>query len=65
MKIPSLPKLSKRTWALIIAVILILTAIPALGLMRFTTSHPFFCLSCRQSPKAFRILYFSLAIRNP
>jgi len=49
MKIPSLPKLPRRTWALIIAILLILAAIPALGLMRFTTNHPFFCLSCHRN----------------
>ncbi len=49
MKIPDLPKLSKRTWALIAAILLLLAAIPGLGLIRFTTSHPFFCLSCHQN----------------
>lgn len=49
MKIPSLPKLPRRTWALIITIILILAAIPGLGLVRFTTSHSFFCLSCHQN----------------
>jgi len=49
MKIPAIPKLHKRTWALIVAVLLLLAAIPALGLIRFTTSHPFFCLSCHQN----------------
>ena len=48
-KIPKIPKLSKRTWALIVAVLLILAAIPALGVVRFTTGHPFFCLSCHQN----------------
>lgn len=49
MKIPSFPKLSRRTWVLVIAIILVLAAIPALGLVRFTTTHPFFCLSCHQN----------------
>ena len=49
MKIPSLPNLSRRTWALVIAILLILVAIPALGLVRFTSTHPFFCLSCHQN----------------
>jgi len=49
MKIPSFPKLSKRTWVFIIAMLLILAAIPGLGLVRFTTTHPFFCLSCHQN----------------
>ncbi len=48
MKIPSLPNLSKRTWTFLIAILLILGAIPGLGLVRFTTTHPFFCLSCHQ-----------------
>ncbi len=48
-KIPPLPKLSKRTWVFIIAILLILAAIPGLGLVRFTTTHPFVCLSCHQN----------------
>jgi len=48
MKIPSLPKLSKRTWAFIITLLLVLAAIPGLGLVRFTTTHPIFCLSCHR-----------------
>ena len=46
---PPIPKLSKRTWALIVVILLILAAIPGLGLVRFTTGHPFFCLSCHQN----------------
>ncbi len=49
MKIPAIPKLSKRTWAFIVAILLILAVIPALGLVRFTTSHPFFCLTCHKN----------------
>jgi nitrate/TMAO reductase-like tetraheme cytochrome c subunit len=49
MKIPEIPKLSKRTWALIVAILLLLVAIPGLGLIRFTTGHPFFCLSCHEN----------------
>jgi len=49
MKIPAIPKLSKRTWAFIVAILLILAAIPALGIVRFTTSHPFFCLTCHKN----------------
>jgi nitrate/TMAO reductase-like tetraheme cytochrome c subunit len=49
MKIPSLPKLSKKTWVLIAATLLVLAAIPGLGLIRFTTGHPFFCLSCHKN----------------
>jgi nitrate/TMAO reductase-like tetraheme cytochrome c subunit len=49
MKMPAVPKLSKRTWAFIVAILLILAAIPALGLVRFTTSHPFFCLTCHKN----------------
>ena len=49
MKIPELPKLSKRTWAFIIAILLVLAVIPALGLVQFTTTHPFFCMSCHQN----------------
>jgi hypothetical protein len=49
MKIPEIPKLSKRTWALIVAILLLLAAIPGLGLIRFTTGHPFFCLSCHEN----------------
>jgi nitrate/TMAO reductase-like tetraheme cytochrome c subunit len=49
MKIPVIPKLSKRTWAFIVAILLILAAIPAFGLVRFTTSHPFFCLTCHKN----------------
>jgi len=48
MKIPSLPKLSRRTWTLIIVILLILAAIPGLGLVRFTSSHTLVCLSCHQ-----------------
>jgi nitrate/TMAO reductase-like tetraheme cytochrome c subunit len=49
MKIPELPKLSKRTWGLIVAILVLLAAIPGLGLVRFTTGHPFFCLSCHRN----------------
>ncbi|NWF53526.1 MAG: NapC/NirT family cytochrome c [Syntrophaceae bacterium] len=49
MKIPALPKLSKGTWALIVAVLVILAAVPGLGLIHFTTSHSFFCLSCHKN----------------
>ncbi|MBI5967306.1 MAG: hypothetical protein HY882_05560 [Deltaproteobacteria bacterium] len=49
MKIPPLPKWSKRTWALITVIILILAAIPTLGLVLFTTTHPFYCLSCHRN----------------
>ena len=49
MKIPEIPKLSKRTWALIVAILLLLAAIPGLGLIRFTTGHPFFCLTCHEN----------------
>lgn len=49
MKIPAIPKLSKRTWALIAGVLVILAAIPGLGLVRFTTSHPIFCMSCHKN----------------
>ena len=49
MKIPAIPKLYKRTWALIAAVLVILAALPGLGVVRFTTSHPFFCLSCHKN----------------
>ena len=51
-KIPRIPKLPKRTWALIVAVLLIVAAVPALGVVRFTTSHPFFCLSCHRNQEA-------------
>ncbi len=46
MKIPSIPKLPRRTWALIIVIVLVLAAIPTLGLIRFTTTHPTFCMTC-------------------
>jgi len=49
MKIPDIPKLSKRTWALIAAILVILAAIPGLGLVRFTTSHPLFCMNCHKN----------------
>jgi len=49
MKIPAIPKLSKWTWALIAGVLVILAAIPGLGLVQFTSSHPFFCLSCHKN----------------
>jgi nitrate/TMAO reductase-like tetraheme cytochrome c subunit len=49
MKIPAIPKLSKCTWALIAAVLVILAAVPGLGVVRFTTSHPYFCLSCHKN----------------
>ncbi len=49
INIPKIPKLSKRVWAMIAAVLLILVAIPGLGLVRFTTGHPFFCLSCHRN----------------
>jgi len=49
MKIPSFPQLPRSIWALIALIILILAAIPGLGLVRFTTSHPLFCLSCHQN----------------
>ncbi len=48
-KIPKLPRLSKRTSVLIIVCLLVLAAIPGLGLVRFTTGHPFFCLSCHRN----------------
>ena len=31
------------------AILLVLAAIPGLGLVRFTTTHPLFCLSCHQN----------------
>lgn len=49
MKIPSLPNLSRRTWTLIIVILLILAAIPGLGLVRFTSTHTLVCLSCHQN----------------
>ncbi len=49
MKIPSLPKLPRRTWALMIAILLVLAAIPLWGLVRFTTTNSLFCLSCHQN----------------
>ncbi len=49
IRIPKVPKLSKATWGIIVAVLLILVAIPGLGLVRFTTGHPFFCLSCHRN----------------
>ena len=49
MKIPAIPNLPKKTWALIVAILLVLAAIPGLGLVRFTTTHPLFCLSCHQN----------------
>ena len=49
MKIPEIPKLSKGTWVLIVAILLIVAAGSGLGLVRFTTGHPFFCLSCHQN----------------
>lgn len=48
IKIPKIPKLSKPVWGVIIAVVAILAAIPGLGLVWFTTGHPFFCLSCHE-----------------
>jgi hypothetical protein len=47
MKIPALPKLSKRTWALIAAGLVILAAIPGLGVVGLPPAIPF-CLSCRR-----------------
>jgi nitrate/TMAO reductase-like tetraheme cytochrome c subunit len=49
MKIPAIPKLPKKTWALIVAILLALAAVPGLGLVRFTTTHPLFCLSCHRN----------------
>jgi nitrate/TMAO reductase-like tetraheme cytochrome c subunit len=49
MKIPSLPKLSRKIWIFIIAIILIIAAIPALGLVHFTSTNQFFCLTCHQN----------------
>jgi len=49
MKIPAIPKLSRKTWALIVVILLVLAAIPGLGLVRFTTTHPLFCLSCHKN----------------
>jgi nitrate/TMAO reductase-like tetraheme cytochrome c subunit len=49
MKIPAIPKLPKKTWALIVVILLLLAVIPGLGLVRFTTTHPLFCLSCHQN----------------
>jgi len=49
MKIPELPQLSKRTWALIAAILVIMAAIPAYSVVRFTTSHSFFCLTCHKN----------------
>jgi nitrate/TMAO reductase-like tetraheme cytochrome c subunit len=49
MKIPAIPKLPRKTWALIVAILLVLAAVPGLGLVRFTTTHPLFCLSCHQN----------------
>ncbi|MGC8809146.1 MAG: hypothetical protein ACP5Q3_02710 [bacterium] len=46
---PSLPKLSKKTWIIIFLIMLILAAIPGLALVHFTTSHPFFCLTCHKN----------------
>lgn len=48
-KFPSLPKLSKKICLLVVAIILVLAAIAGLTLVRFTTSHPFFCLTCHQN----------------
>jgi nitrate/TMAO reductase-like tetraheme cytochrome c subunit len=49
MKIPEIPKLPKKLWALIAAVFLAIAAVSGLGLARFTTTHPLFCLSCHQN----------------
>lgn len=46
---PSLPKLSKKTWIILLLIILFLATIPGLALVRFTTSHPFFCLTCHKN----------------
>ncbi len=49
MKIPAIPKLPRKTWVLIIAILLVLAAVPGLGLVRFTTTHPLFCLTCHKN----------------
>lgn len=48
-KFPSLPHFSKKTWIILLIFILVLAALPGLALVRFTTSHPSFCLSCHQN----------------
>lgn len=45
----SLSKLSKKTWIFLGTIILVLAAISGLALVRFTTAHPFFCLTCHQN----------------
>jgi len=49
MKMPSFPKLSRRAWAILVVIILILSAIPTLGLVLFTTTHSFYCLTCHRN----------------
>jgi len=49
MKIPSFPKLSKRTWTIIIVILLVLCAIPMMGLVLFTTTHSYYCLTCHRN----------------
>jgi nitrate/TMAO reductase-like tetraheme cytochrome c subunit len=48
-QIPTIPKLSKGTWAILVVILLIVVAVPALGLVRFTTSHPIFCMTCHEN----------------
>ncbi len=49
MKKLTLPNFSKRAWTLIIVVLLIVTAVCGLGIVRFTTTNAFFCMTCHQN----------------